>query len=160
MERNFQCLYDDATIKCRTIHPRAKSWFIGQIWIIIRKRGIAYSGWKRFRTPQLKAEFRAAKRRVNDSIRIAKTEYYSRCFVSTIGVRHTGKRVREIGVGRPNSVFDRQFDADEFNGAFLHIPVLPIGGSYYNFSDLNLDYIDADDNIFLCSNLRFFFVSI
>lgn len=137
LEENIQRLYEDTVpIKSKNISAKNKPWFSAAIKQLIKYRDLTYSRWKRFRTPELKLEFREARRNVNINIKLAKTEYYSTLFGNAVDSKQTWRHIKEIGIGRADKI-NCEVDADELNKSFTNIPLTPVNNNFYNFPNLS-----------------------
>ncbi|XP_075159066.1 uncharacterized protein LOC142232218 [Haematobia irritans] len=115
LQGNIVRIYDETiSIRNRRTKSNHRPWFNSTIKSCIRERDIAYSRWKRFRTPELLQEYRSSRNRVNSYIKAAKVQYLS---------QHCG-------------------DLDELNKAFVNVPTIPIDVSFYCNSNRTAD--DSD----------------
>uniref|UniRef100_A0A1B0ACH7 Uncharacterized protein n=1 Tax=Glossina pallidipes TaxID=7398 RepID=A0A1B0ACH7_GLOPL len=81
------------------VYPNRPPWFKNSILRLIRFRDECHSRWKRYRTPQLYDDFRAARCRVNQQVRAAKIEYYSNKFQYCTDSKVNWNYIKELGIG-------------------------------------------------------------
>lgn len=119
LESNILQLYDETVpLKTKNIKPKNNPWFNDTIQHAIKRRDLAYSRWKRFKTEALKVEFCSARREVNNQIKIAKSDYYSRQFGSALESKRTWRTIRDIGIGVSINKITPPIDADSLNNMF------------------------------------------
>lgn len=152
LESNIVGLYDEIVPwKTKTLTAGNKPWFNASIKDAIQRRNFAYSRWKRFRTLELKAEFRSARKEVNRQIKLAKSEYYSRRFGSALESSQTWKTIRDIGICNKNNNANCSVDADELNKSFTNIPMVAA-----NYNSVDCDTVSYnDDNLIGPSKFEF-----
>lgn len=154
LEGNIVKLYDETVVlKTRNIKAKDKPWFTASVRDAIQKRNIAYLRWKRFRTVELKTEFRLARKLVNHTIKYAKSDYYAMRFGSALSSSKTWKTIREIGVGKNVKNTNCSINANELNHLFANIPSLTTDSS------VSYDYLSYNNNIFTEQN-RFEFACV
>ena len=125
LQENILKLYDEEVpLKTKTLAANNRPWFNSIIKQAIRSRDFAYSRWKRFRTSELKAEFRRARKDVNDKIRAAKSEYYSAKLSFAISSSRTWKTIKDIGIGSSEVGMVSSADPNELNSIFTKIPII------------------------------------
>lgn len=69
-------------IKTKRLTETSKPWFKSKIRKLIKCRDRAYTRWKRFKTNNLKEEYRTARRKINYEINKRKREYFENRFKS------------------------------------------------------------------------------
>lgn len=147
IESNINQLFDETVpIKTKRIAAKDKPWFSATIKHFMQLRDLAYSRWKRFKTNELKTEYKMARNSVNLQIRIAKSNYYSNQFGSALDSKKTWKIIRDIGVGKDNNSDKCLVDADDLNEAFANIPMVATNPDFY--SSLSSSAIAPTPNCF------------
>lgn len=139
LEGNIVKLFDIAVpIKTRILTSKSRPWFNANIKSLIKLRDLAHARWKRFRSNDLKEEFKTARSNVNYAIRRAKIEYYASRFSGSINARQTWNTIREIGIGRSVDNSSMVTDADELNQLFVNIPMATSDASFYEGNERNI----------------------
>lgn len=135
LDNNIMSLYDKAVpVRTRTISSKSNPWFNPHIHSLIQQRDLAYSRWKRFKTPELEDLFRAARKEVNCKIKLAKTNYYTKSFGSAVQSGQKWKLIKDIGIGKTNhNVINPSVNVDDLNDAFTNIPSDLTDNSFYDF---------------------------
>lgn len=132
LEDNLANIYDQAVpLKTRTKRFNSRPWFNPRIKHLIRKRNLAYARWKRFKTESFKEEFRCSRKEVNNEIKRAKCEYFSRRFSRSIDTKETWKTIREIGHCVASVPDAYSVSANEINKSFINIPTVHSNKMYY-----------------------------
>ncbi|XP_075162711.1 uncharacterized protein LOC142235341 [Haematobia irritans] len=127
-------------LRSKTICPKNRPWFTHQVANALRVRDVAYRRWKRYRTPELRGEYCDARRKAQDEIKKAKSEYYMSKFGDAVGSRRIWGLVRELDVGRKDSyVDDESIDVDDINAKFLDIPMRDADSSFYDMTTVAFD---------------------
>ncbi|XP_075162813.1 uncharacterized protein LOC142235443 [Haematobia irritans] len=141
LEENIVKLYDIAVpLRSKTICPKNRPWFTHQVANALRVRDVAYRRWKRYRTPELRGEYCDARRKAQDEIKKAKSEYYMSKFGDAVGSRRIWGLVRELDVGRKDIyVDDESIDVDDINAKFLDIPMRDADSSFYDMTTVAFD---------------------
>lgn len=154
LDNNVLRLYDETVpIKTRTRSLRTQPWFTTHIKQLIHIRDLAYSRWKRFKTPDLKNKYRAARKDVNCKIKIAKLEYYSKQFGSALQSKQTWKTIRDIGIGKAGINNDiSPNDVNDLNTAFTNIPLTQMDNNFYDFNSTDNNTIGGIGFEFSCVN--------
>lgn len=156
LEGNIVQLYDiSVPIRTKIFSGNSRPWFNSDIKALIISRDLAYERWKRFKSNDLREEFKIARRAVNHGIRRAKYEYYSSRFSNSVNSRATWNTIREIGIGRGYFSSDANINADELNQIFVQTPmVTPVAG-LYAMRDAGEDE-DVGNNLFefSCVNMH------
>lgn len=125
LEDNIIKLYNETVpLKTKILSAKNKPWFNASIKEAIQLRNLAYMRWKRFKTLDLKEEFRSARKEVNLLIKLAKSDYYSKRFGSALGSGKTWKTIRDIGICNTDKDTHCSVDADELNEIFSNIPIV------------------------------------
>lgn len=139
LDHNVLDLYDKSVPeKTRKVSSKTLPWFNNNISRLILQRDIAYSRWKRFKTPELKDEFRSARREVNSKIKAAKMEYYSKLFGNAVQSNQKWKIINDIGIGKPNDVGNNpSINVDDLNVNFTTLPSTTINHDFYDFNNSN-----------------------
>lgn len=133
IENNIHQLFDETVpLKTKIIAAKDKPWFSTFIKRHILLRDLAYSRWKRFKTDDLKAEYKAARNTVTLHIRRAKSSYYSNQFSSALESKKTWKIISDIGIGKQSTSGMCTADADDLNKGFTNIPMVPINTAFYS----------------------------
>lgn len=137
LENNILKLYDDTVpLVTKMVTAKNKPWFTNIIRQSIQRRDLAYSRWKRFKTSELKTEFRTARKEVNIQIRNAKSDYYSKRFSSAVESKQTWRTIRDIGIGKVDKITSCSIDADELNRIFTDLPTISTNNTMYNGNTL------------------------
>ncbi|XP_075151202.1 uncharacterized protein LOC142225313 [Haematobia irritans] len=143
LQGNIVRIYDETIpIRNRRTKSNHRPWFNSTIKSCIRERDIAYSRWKRFRTPELFQEYRSSRNRVNSYIKAAKVQYYAGKFHRAVDSRSKWGVIRDISVGKSRYLSQHCGDLDELNKAFVNVPTIPIDVSFYGNSNRTVD--DSD----------------
>lgn len=152
LQNNIVSLYSATVpLKTRIISAQSRPWFTEVVKSAIRERDLAYSRWKRFKTPLLYDTFRSARRDVNMKIRVAKLEYFTRRFSSALGSKQKWKVIRDIGVGKESVLVNCEINVNELNRNFLNVPRVDIDTEFYNFEKTTSPNCNADDHFeFYC----------
>lgn len=147
MENNIGNLYDATLpLKRKIVSSQSRPWFNSEIRNLIRRRDLAHSRWKRFKSSIFKEEFKVARRQVNKSIEKAKREYFSKRFGDCIDSKKTWNVIREIGIGGNHDSHDFQVGANELNQTFTNISMVTPDETFYRdiFEDQSHVYGEFD----------------
>lgn len=175
LNANIQHLYN---ISVPISTPRAlqngQTWFNSYIKYLIGKRDDTYKRWKRFKLPIHHEEYRALRKYVNKTIRVAKARYYANRFSSAANSKMKWKIIREISIGR-NYCISPEADVDKLNENFINAPttfeVIPVASSAptptpiidctsalesstYNISNFGFRCINLSDVFTTCLSVR------
>lgn len=125
IQNNLVELYNEfVPVKTKIINAKQPQWFNSKIERLIAVRNLAYSRWKKFKTPELLVIFRSARKDVVKTINAAKSMYYEQKFSSALDCRAKWKNIREIGIGRNRScTTNSSTDVNLLNNQFANIQV-------------------------------------
>lgn len=150
LDENVLRLYDEAVpLKTKSTMVRTNPWFNNNIKQLIQLRDMSFSRWKRFKTPELRNEFLAARKEVNRTIKLAKLEYYSKVFGSALQSKQVWKTIRDMGISRVDDKSNTCImDVNDLNKIFTTLPESHIDNNFYNFdsraysnnNDLGFDF--------------------
>lgn len=135
LENNILNLYNETVLlRTKPIKQNNNPWFTSDLELSIQRRDLAYSRWKRYKTPELDMERRAARREVKSKIKTAKVNYYGHRFGNALDSRSTWKTIRQIGIGRDINHISNDVDGDDLNQIFTNPENVPIDSSFYSFN--------------------------
>lgn len=148
LQNNLKCLYDQTVpLKTKLATPINNPWFNLEIKLFIQRRDLAYSRWKRFKTPELKCEFRVARKEVTYKIKLAKTNYFSNRFGNALESKRTWKAIREIGLGKKVNKMTGYTNGDELNRLFIDLPNATIDEHFYDFTNPSINNGQSNVNL-------------
>ncbi|XP_073820641.1 uncharacterized protein [Musca autumnalis] len=110
---------------------------------------IAYSRWKRYKTPDLYEEFSSARKRANKCIKSAKTDFYATSFSSAVDSKSKWKTISDLGIGKHKDIGPSSGDADELNKMFINITATKADPTFYS------DTYEPSDAVFGVGNFEF-----
>ena len=126
IENNLSYLFDKF-VPVRTLKPRpeTKPWFTNEIKELISKRDFAYKRWKRFKTIELREEYKFLRRKVVAAITKAKTKEINDKFDAAINSKQKWSQIKKLGiVPSSNKEIDSSFTKlDEINNMFVNVNV-------------------------------------
>lgn len=107
-------------LKTKTVKGKERPWFTAEIKMLIEHRDNLYLRWKRYKTPEMRNDYRLARREVVSKIKRDKSLYYNNKFSLAVDSRKTWKQIRDIGIlGSPDRTND--IDVDALNEQFVNI---------------------------------------
>lgn len=125
LQTNINLLFDTfVPFKKKIVKHNQRPWFNAVIKDLIIKRDTCYSRWKRYKTSEIYNSYKQLKNNVVSTIKASKRNFYETKFSSAIGDgKKTWKAIREIGIGRRNTLLDDSVDENKLNKQFVNIPM-------------------------------------
>lgn len=152
MEYHITNLYNACVpLKSRIVCNNQQPWFSQEIRRLINYRDELYKRWKRFKTHLLYDQFKKARKKVSDSIKTAKNQYYQQKFSTAVDSGSKWKIIRNIGIGQKNKA-PVEINLDELNSQFANLNTTDPVTNFSNQLTLRNCFVPQNSFSFRCAD--------